>query len=74
MTIYQIRKDIEDVRQHTQSYLVEPEWLVNYREIQKLLDVQEKLRKQLTFEEMHEIAQESARDYAERKGRFSDLP
>jgi len=73
MTINQIRKDLEDVRQRTQTFLVEPEWLIKYREIQKLLDVQEKLRKQLTFEEMHETAQEVAKDYAERKGAFSDL-
>ena len=73
-SVNQIRKDVDQLKQITQSYLVEPDWLIRSREINKSLIQIEEAKRQLTPEQMREVVQEVLNDYKKREGVFSDVP
>ena len=66
-SVNQIRKDVDQLKQITQSYLVEPDWLIRSREINKSLIQIEEAKRQLTPEQMREVVQEVLNDYKKRE-------
>ena len=71
-TIREIRRDVDILKE--QTHIVDNDKNREYQKLIQTLIEYSRTQELLSPEEQHEVAQEVAKAYGERRGRFSDVP
>ncbi len=63
MSLKEIRKDVKKIRAEKQSFLIEPDWLIQSRKINKSLNELKRLYAILSKEEVNQVRNNVVKNY-----------